>query len=55
MQYVSVGHRPTLAKFHTRVLRLSARQGRAAEEGPKCSWEIYPAEEEEQRSKALYA
>lgn len=37
--YVSVGHRPTLMEFHTRVLRLTPRNSQR-EGVPKSEWEV---------------
>ena len=45
IRYVSIGHRPTLADFHSKVLRLSASkeasEGGAANGAVKCNWEVY--------------
>ena len=46
IQYVSIGHRPTLSEFHSKVLRLTLSQhasdgGAASADEPKCRWEIH--------------
>ena len=51
IQYVSIGHRPTLSEFHSKVLRLTLSQhaadgGAASADEPKCRWEIYPVGQE---------
>lgn len=43
IRYVSIGHRPTLAHFHSRVLRLAPRDEAAPGEA-RCGWELYDAE-----------
>lgn len=44
IRYVSVGHRPTLTDFHSKVLRLSAREegsgGELHKGSPQCTWEV---------------
>ena len=45
IRYVSVGHRPTLAEFHSKTLRLTASEGyreggQGSEGAPKCAWEV---------------
>ena len=50
IRYVSIGHRPTLADFHSKVLRLStskeASEGGAASDAVKCKWEVYSSRKE---------
>ena len=51
IQYVSIGHRPTLSEFHSKVLRLRLSQhaadgGAAFADEPKCRWQVYPAGQE---------
>jgi ABC-type uncharacterized transport system fused permease/ATPase subunit len=41
---VSVGHRPTLARFHERVLRLVPSKSQEEEGGGGCAWRVDPAE-----------
>lgn len=56
IKYVSIGHRPTLSKYHSKVLRLSASDavsegGQAEADLPKCSWEVYSAAKEQERDR----
>ncbi len=57
IRYVSIGHRPTLADFHSKVLRLStsqeANEGGSADAAIKCTWEVYPSDREQSRGKQL--
>lgn len=41
--FVSVGHRPSLAAYHDRVLRLSPVES-SAKEGSRASWEVLDSE-----------
>lgn len=50
--YVSIGHRPTLSQFHSRVLRLlpsedTMQGGKMHSSRAKCGWEITGAKEYE--------
>ena len=55
IRYVSIGHRPTLAEFHSKVLRLStsqeASEGGSPHDAVKCTWEVYASEREQSRGK----
>lgn len=56
--FISIGHRPTLFKYHKNVLRLlplSDGNSHQNNEAAKCTWKFYPASEQLSEGEKLSA